>query len=146
MGTAGQTADIGFKTADQALREKEMNQRVASEQAQIQQKNAVLLQELQRTYMDARLQLETTPNLDGPAKARAIGAMADHYNQVLLPELRTALGDPAAWPTASSTAIAANPALAPAAAAPAPPPPPPPAPPPAPEYWFSGPSEPTGGA
>jgi hypothetical protein len=133
LRTAGQASDIGFKTADQALREKEINQRIASDQAQVQQKNAVMLQELQRTYMDARLQLETTPNLDGQAKAKAIIAMDNHFNQTLLPDLRIALGNPDAWPktataigeaasttTNAGTTPAASPAPAPAAPAPSP--------------------------
>jgi hypothetical protein len=148
LRTAGQTADIGFKTADQALREQELTAKIASDEAAITQKNAVLLQELQRTYMDARLQLETSPNLSKEAKATAISAMADHYNQVLLPELRTALGDPAAWPTASSTAIASDPALAApttSAAAPAPAPAPATAPAPAPAQWEWNPDSNPGG-
>lgn len=119
LRTAAQQQDMTLKTADQALREREINQRIAADQAAVQQKNAVLLQELQRTYMDARLQLETTPNLDQAGKATAINAMNDWFNQTTLPQLRTALGDPAAWPSTPATQPAA-PAPAPAAPAPAP--------------------------
>lgn len=140
LRTAAQAQDMTIKTADQALREREINQRIAADQAAVTQKNAVMLQELQRTYMDARLQLETTPNLNKDAKANAIIAMDNYFNQTTLPQLRTALGDPAAWP-ATPTATATPAPTAPAAPAPAPAPAAP-----APTYSFSGPEIPTGGA
>lgn len=82
-----QDADLAFRTNAQ-------NQDNAVRQAQ-------LSQELQRSFMDARLQLETTPNLDKAGKARAIDAMSAWFYESAMPAVRAALGNPASWPAAA---------------------------------------------
>jgi len=87
-------------------------------------KTATLEQELQRTYLDARTQLETSPNLNAEAKANAITALSDWFYTSVLPSIRASLGSPSDWPdmpTTGTTPPAAPPRTPPPATAPPPP-------------------------
>lgn len=59
---------------------------------------------LQRIYLEARTNLETTPNLDAGAKANAINAMSKWFNESVLAPVRQLYGSPDAWPDVSGTA------------------------------------------
>lgn len=106
-------ADLGIRQSELGLREQDLALRRDSLDSETQLKQATMLQEMQRTYMDARIQLETTANLDQGAKATAIQAMDAWFVNTALKDLRASLGDPAAWPDFAS-APASSPAPAPA--------------------------------
>lgn len=101
-----QAADQQFKGTqadlDRTLKTEQFDKDLAQRDKQLttdqQLKQATLEQELTRTYMDARMQLETSPNLSSSAKANAVNAMSDWFYNQALPGVRAAYGDPNAWP------------------------------------------------
>jgi hypothetical protein len=120
-------ADLGLRTEQVRLEnarvERELGLREGTLQLErertaeeIRRNDSGMLADLQRTYMDARLQLETSPNLDADGKARAINAMSDWFMGSVLGPMRETLGNPDLWPDFE----------APSRYIPPPPPPPPP--------------------
>lgn len=101
-----QAADQQFKGTqaglDRTLKVEQFDKDLAQRDKELtsdqQIKQATLEQELVRTYMDARMQLETSPNLSSAAKANAINAMSEWFYTSALPGIREAYGNPNAWP------------------------------------------------
>ena len=99
-------ADTALRGQDLGIRQQQVTNENANKQAQI-------TEEMQRTYLDARTQLETTQNLDQAGKARAITAMGDWFYNQSLPAIRANYGSPGAWPgpvTAPPDGVAPAPA------------------------------------
>lgn len=134
-----QASDQGFKGTqaelDRSLKDTEFNKDLNLRRTQTENdrtiKEAGMQQELQRTYLDARTQLETSPNLDQAGKANAINAMSDWFYSSALPSIRATLGHPDAWPgpvtAPPGTGVAPPPGVVPPSArvpVPAPVPPP----------------------
>lgn len=104
--------------ADRAIKDSEFQ---ASNANAVQQtandyavKSVSLTQDLEKTYLDARTQLETSPNLDQDAKATAIGAMADWFYGSALPDIMQQFSSPGQWPDLPAPGTPAAPGAAPA--------------------------------
>jgi hypothetical protein len=92
------TSEIGLKQDELGLRQEDLALRRESEARTATGREAELLQQMQRTYLDARTSLETSQGLDADAKARAIDGLNAWYEKTALPTLRASLGSPDKWP------------------------------------------------